>query len=778
MNKFLSMYSRQTQELYVEAKNLGISAEPIPDDPAMKTPIWYSNMIGCFFNYLAYDAHSHCNVTKPKLAWSSASGYASSIKVFFQNKFRESPLVSEISIFRAQQWNSIRGKLFAAFTEIKRKTGERLTNPHKASNPNDRRAIGIGCLWANDPQMAEFWHLNNSMTHCSGRGSEVAGMRISHLDTVQMNELYLQYDIIQADITRHKNGHHQSISIFPHKDCMAEDWYFSLIYQIIMMGEFGDFICPEFGSKSMQESEDKSDSKVSGLWVNVFKKLIPGAQTWNANLQVDLTSHHGKKGSNMIMANSPSASGLPQIFRSGWEVRGFHSLFDYVVGTAAMCYLAGKAIANWTVPGPGGIMMGGIPPSFREITSDLDKLQEFTSYLFANDDDNVWPMPIRELLVCSLLRHYEECTQTLHQLPGHTFGENLEEHVFVSRVRVALSQADVSEETFTEWQKQIKKGFLQRNMESIPLNGHAYLGGEALSARELLMDPRCFLDQQNALVAAFQAIRGQFDQLQSAVNTQAASYDSLVQRVDLLESQLPSVLDHFEKRLDTQEEYLRAIFHTITNGHSSAELPHTRSPGATTMTMTTAVAVSPSVAEVEQQSYQPSYSLLLKSYKDGMSAEDHFVYFFRDQCWKAYQYEQTTQQWSNLAAKERRALTQKFGRQKETVMAVLMNCEHCPYNRPTGSAREYQQWVAGVKELGNRGASKLRARLEADGDISGNQNLSQAKVRDSKYLKECKKDIKEHLPKDTPADLIELFIPSNKGGTKRTVEEVVDVAEQ
>ena len=47
------------------------------------------------------------------------------------------------------------------------------------------------------------------------------------------------------------------------------------------------------------------------------------------------------------MAETPGVSGLAQIFRTGWEVQGFHSMFDYIVGSTVMQHQAEKAMSGW-----------------------------------------------------------------------------------------------------------------------------------------------------------------------------------------------------------------------------------------------------------------------------------------------------------------------------------------------------------------------------------------------------------------------------------------------
>ena len=118
------------------------------------------------------------------------------------------------------------------------------------------------------------------------------------------------------------------------------------------------------------------------------------------------------------MADSYLCSGLAQIFRTGWEVRGIHSIFDYVVGTQNMIHTAGKTLANWhSQMGPNNIG-GGMPPCARDIMHSPGLFDAFVDHLFCNDFDTHVKQPLRELLVCSLLRHWDDFIKVLDQHGG------------------------------------------------------------------------------------------------------------------------------------------------------------------------------------------------------------------------------------------------------------------------------------------------------------------------------------------------------------------------
>jgi hypothetical protein len=171
----------------------------------------WDTMIGCFFSYLAKHARCGCDPKKERVSYNTATGYASSIKAYFVNRFRAHAV--DIPVFRSDRWKHLRVRLLSNYEEEHRATGKSMVNPHEASSKEDREAIGTGCIWLNTPSAAVFWHLNVTMTQYAGRGSEVALDRRSRLGTTEVNELHCSYDVIEAKLKRQKFGKESRISI-------------------------------------------------------------------------------------------------------------------------------------------------------------------------------------------------------------------------------------------------------------------------------------------------------------------------------------------------------------------------------------------------------------------------------------------------------------------------------------------------------------------------------------------------------------------------------------
>ena len=164
-NYFLKFYCKQKKSTFVDAKELTF------ESTEENITLW-DDRIGCFFSYLAKHARHRCDPSRERIAYNTATGYASSIKAYYANKFRTQK--HQIPVFQQDRWKALRVRLLSCYEEDNRTSGKSLVNPHSASSTEDREAIGIGCIWLNSSQSAEFWHLNNTMTHV-----EVSRLRVS-----------------------------------------------------------------------------------------------------------------------------------------------------------------------------------------------------------------------------------------------------------------------------------------------------------------------------------------------------------------------------------------------------------------------------------------------------------------------------------------------------------------------------------------------------------------------------------------------------------------------
>ena len=77
-----------------------------------------------------------------------------------------------------------------------------------------------------------------------------------------------------------------------------------------MIGDDDEFVFPIFAGKALNQTKSKTDSKVSALWSIYFKNLYESFQYISERVNAELTSHCHKKGSNQLMAETSTVSGI------------------------------------------------------------------------------------------------------------------------------------------------------------------------------------------------------------------------------------------------------------------------------------------------------------------------------------------------------------------------------------------------------------------------------------------------------------------------------------
>ncbi|CAB9508013.1 expressed unknown protein [Seminavis robusta] len=157
----------------------------------------------------------------------------------------------------------------------------------------------------------------------------------------------------------------------------------------------------------------------------------------NLSVNKALRSHCNKRGSQQLCAESPSASGLSQYFRAGWQSAA-NTMLKYIAGSVALERPAAKAVAKWPArdgcgqpvmfddilvsPGPHSppsppSSQGSEPVAVGPVVGERDKLQRFTDSLFEDDQDGLWDQKVRELLVSTLLLRYDQFLDVLRDHP-------------------------------------------------------------------------------------------------------------------------------------------------------------------------------------------------------------------------------------------------------------------------------------------------------------------------------------------------------------------------
>jgi hypothetical protein len=77
--------------------------------PQQATGNRWGDMIGNFFSYLHKDAYKYGNPEKGRVMYNTATGYASSVKVYYTDKFRNCG--PELNVFSLTKWRELRNKL-------------------------------------------------------------------------------------------------------------------------------------------------------------------------------------------------------------------------------------------------------------------------------------------------------------------------------------------------------------------------------------------------------------------------------------------------------------------------------------------------------------------------------------------------------------------------------------------------------------------------------------------------------------------------------------------
>ena len=688
---------------------------------------WWDNMIGCFLGYLGGPATQRRIIGGKKLSYGTADGYASAVKMYFMRKFRAE---ADVPVFKENNWRIGRFKLRKAFEEHCRITGQTMNNPHVASTEEDRRMIAVAALFLATRKMGEFWNLNNTSVQLSGRGSEVSLNHRDLLTVVWIRYFTETFKVIGPHFPRHKTGQYQTLPIFPHRDFWEEDWYLSLTYHFIMMSQEeieNGYLFPNFARQALKTSkENQSESKVSSYWKECFQEVYEQLQAVGKDINKHLTSHCGKKGANQHLAEMESVSPLAQIFRSGWEVRNIHSLFDYVIGSDRLLQQAGKAVSNWTTK-VGGVTVGGFPPTLDCLSSDpdKDKLDEFVSQLFKYDVKEKWRWDFRNLMTGSLLRHYEAVLRTIKTEPNQRFGEDGSGHPFIAEVKSRLADARVTTEMFTRWQLKVRKAFAEANFSALPVKCLQELMGTSYDPlKEMNCDPRTLMDNYNDMVGCHNEMNSKIGALCENVNQLhlsneqvRQSHQQLIENQEIIKEQNKAVMHLFKAVIKLLQQQHPAIQH------------YDISPPPPDNTGTT----NPTTPEVDEDdimstAYEPrepasvlpfsTTSAALKC----MTLADHFVYFFDKDVLAGYELDlhinkNTTKELKGkpdqlkIHCLYKKQLSSKLLRTKRAVRLLLFFCDTFPpYPRPR-TASNQKTWRRKITDIAKMAQAALLQEL-------------------------------------------------------------------
>lgn len=621
-----------------------VTAEQIPHDGLdgihgdFNREKWWSDIIGNFFNYLAFDASKYCKKDKGLLAYDTATGYASAVKVFFVDHFRnrQPPLV-----FSNPSWRKLRNLLLTKFKERAKRTGQRINNPKVASTTDDRKAMANACFWLGTADAAEFHGLNTSTFHLCGRGGEVSTLKPEDLSVSYIEDMSLAYYVISVSIQRDKDGPLQELTLYPHRQSLQEDPYFGLVYSLLVGGCNNPSLFPKFCQEAtIVNKHQKTESRVSTFWTVCFNSLYKEFKSLSEQVSNELTCYHGRKGANQKLAEIKSVSGLAQIFRTGWELRGFHSIFDYVIGSKNLTNQAGKALSGWTSSGQDSDIIGGVPPMLSSIRSNPGQVNDFIMVLFSNDVEERWPTTIRNSLVASLLRHYDDFILAISQHPNELYNDP-SRHPLVHSIRNTQRITQVSDTTLVAWCKEIKEGFATNNFMALPI--------QCLPS-ETKIDPRSLYDRFNHICSAYNGLFTQKMALEDNVSRLRLDVTNSLQQIHLM-----------RQTIEDQSEILRRITNVLEIKFSKPTEPS---------------------QELSQNETVMYFSDTMKRWRRDSSMKEQFIRFFTDQCIRGYELEKNSMSFKAKLPNERSKIKNQYKRLKRTIKTMLYFCDEYPGSPP------------------------------------------------------------------------------------------------
>ena len=161
--------------------------------------------------------------------------------------------------------------------------GQALMTPRECATEHDRRALGAVCMWNGDAQSAEFLLYMNTAFQSAGRGGEVAALHLSDLriERVREDDNSEFYDILNMTMYRPKTHTLSNMSIYPDRNSILFDFYFTLGYFLVMSHHSSTDILPTFAEQLKNNNNGSIDSaKVSTLFTALIKKLALVAESY------------------------------------------------------------------------------------------------------------------------------------------------------------------------------------------------------------------------------------------------------------------------------------------------------------------------------------------------------------------------------------------------------------------------------------------------------------------------------------------------------------------
>ena len=393
---------------------------------------------------------------------------------------------------------------------------------------------------------------------------------------------------------------------------------------------------------------------------------------------------------------------------------------------------AGKTLSGWTTK-IGETTVGGQPPTFDDIDTDVDKLKKFTDVIFEDDTHGRWHPKVRELLVMTLLLRYDQFVDILQSHPfsrlvedcdgnDHHTCSSVRDNLFICRVNRALlkvggvpnSQDSLDSFTheFSSWVREARRAFAARNAPGLPIE--VLRSYDASFGKRFLMDTRCLVDHFNALASVAQASHMELQHQRHMLNDIRQAFN--------VESKITSrfIVD----RISNIERSVRRL-----EDHFIGEAPK---PAAS----------PPSKGIIR-------FSISSKSLPRSASLSEATIAFFADDYRAGYTLDLNSPSWDELDKEGKKKLRNKFGTIKRAVRMVLQHADSYPL-LPEDQLQQYKEVVRGIATTAE---NRIHQALGFEDKPLSIYKLEKELARPA--VKEWEKTLK--LPGNTPEDVRKFF---------------------
>jgi hypothetical protein len=329
---------------------------------------------------------------------------------------------------------------------------------------------------------------------------------------------------------------------------------------------------------------------------------------------------------------------------------------------------AGKALSGWTSE-----IGGGVPPTLSSIQSSQELVNDFVLALFGDDIKQRWPESIRNMLIATLLRHYEDFIIIIEQHPKELYEDN-SSHPMVHSVNKALRLAKVDHETLSFWCKEVHEGFCTNNYMALPIE--CCLSPDA--ARVTKIDPQSLYDWFNQLCNSYNSLFAQKMNLEDDIS-----------QLCLDVANLTCSNHRLEKAAANQTEILARVVNVL-------EIKFDKQVNKP--------APCPPTEDVML------FSDSMKRWRKDFSVKEQFVRYFVDQCHRGYKLKKNSAGFKKKLPSKKTKIKNQYKRLKRSIKVMLYFCDFFPKPAPRDSS-SLVTWQRGFSALAEQASNALKDAL-------------------------------------------------------------------